>query len=58
MDFIKKLNKWIIELDEFHLEKKKMRREDRLGEVNYQAFQNNDEEKRLKQSEVAQGGKL
>jgi hypothetical protein len=38
MRFLKKLSKWMDQLDTFNLEKKKMRREDRLGEVSYQVL--------------------
>ncbi len=35
MSFFKMLNEWMDEIEEFSLEEKKMRREDRLGEVDY-----------------------
>lgn len=57
MDFIKKLGKWMDKIDEWDLEKKRMRREDRLGEVNYQALQNNDKEEHHKKPEAEQGEK-
>lgn len=39
MSFLKKLSNWMDQLETFNLEKKKMRREDRLGEVDYLALQ-------------------
>jgi len=33
MSFLKKMSNWMDQLEAFNLEKKKMRREDRLGEV-------------------------
>jgi hypothetical protein len=54
MDFIKKLSTWMDKIDVLDLEKKKMRREDRLGEIDYQALKNKHEEEpnRQQQKEV------
>lgn len=39
MSCLKKLSNWINQVEAFNLEKKKMRREDRLGEVDDLALQ-------------------
>ena len=51
MDFIKKISIWMDKIDELDLEKKKMRREDRLGEVDYLALQKKHEEENNRQQQ-------
>jgi len=48
VNFFKKLSKWMDELEKFNLEGKKMRREDRLGEVDYEILRKKDEQERNK----------
>ena len=44
MNIFKKLCTWMETLERFNIEKKKMRREDRLGEVDYATLNKQDEE--------------
>ena len=58
MNLLKKLCTLMEDLEKFNIEKKKMRREDRLGEVDYTVLNKQDAEQRKQDVEQRKHGQL